>query len=71
MQNAWILPENQLPEKDVNILLSFSNFSIPLVGRYDEDENGGNFYLGDEDEPLIEQGIYVNAWQPLPECYKD
>lgn len=56
---------------DKPVLLSFENFTTPLVGRYKEDENGnGAYYLGDEDETLLSQDIFVNAWQPLKERYK-
>lgn len=26
--------------------------------------------MGDEDETLVSQGIFVNAWMPLPESYE-
>lgn len=39
--NGWI-PADQPPEDDSPVLLSFKNFSVPLVGRYEEDENGGH-----------------------------
>ena len=69
---GWIPIEEKLPPDDSYILLSFSNFSIPIVGRYEEDEDGGgNFFAGDEDEPLISQDMYVNAWMPLPKCYEE
>lgn len=52
------------------ILLSFANFSNPVIGRYEEDEDGGgNYYIGDE--PCSSQELYVNAWMPLPEPYKE
>ena len=69
---GWIPIDEKLPPDDNFILLSFSNFSIPIVGRYEEDEDGGgNFFAGDEDEPLISQDMYVNAWMPLPKCYEE
>ncbi|MBQ6577452.1 MAG: hypothetical protein IJL91_06865 [Bacteroidales bacterium] len=72
----WIPIDERLPEVNEDgfseyILLSFSNFSVPQVGRYEEDTNGGAFYLGDEEEPLSKIGVFVNAWMPLPECYKE
>lgn len=70
--DGWIPTYEKLPPDDSYILLSFSNFSIPIVGRYEEDEEGGgNFFAGDEDEPLISHDMYVNAWMPLPKCYKE
>lgn len=70
--DGWIPLEQELPPQDTYILLSFFNFSLPVIGRYEEDEEGnGNFYAGDEDETLLSQDMYVNAWQPLPEPYSD
>lgn len=54
------------------ILLSFENFSTPIVGRYEEDEDGGGaYYVGDDTETCSSQDLYVNAWMPLPERYKE
>jgi hypothetical protein len=65
----WIDVDYKLPPVGEYVLLSFSNFSIPLVGRYDEDEDGGgNFYIGDDTDPLIKNDIFVNGWMPLPKC---
>ena len=68
--NGWIPVEEELPKTDEYILLSFSNFSIPCVGRYEEDENGGAFYVGDDDETCVSQDMFVNAWTNLPEPYQ-
>ena len=68
--NGWIPVEEELPETDKYILLSFSNFSIPCVGRYEEDENGGAFYVGDDDETCVSQDMFVNAWMNLPAPYQ-
>ena len=68
---GWIPCSERLPEDDKYILISFENFSLPIVGRYEEDETGGAFYIGDEDETCISQDLFVNAWQQLPEQYKE
>lgn len=70
--NGWIPVETKLTEDDRYILLSFENFSLPLVGRYEENEKGGAFYLGDCDEEgtCISNDLYVNAWTYLPERYR-
>ena len=68
--DGWIPVEERLPESTDYILLSFSNFSLPTVGRYEEDLEGGAFYLGDDEETCVSQGLYVNAWRPLPEPYQ-
>ena len=41
--NGWIPVEQQLPETDDYILLSFENFTVADIGRYevDRDGNGG------------------------------
>jgi hypothetical protein len=68
----WIPVDEQLPENDNYILLSFSNFSIPLIARCEQDGDGGStFYEGDDDEPLTKHDLYVNAWMPLPDPYRE
>lgn len=67
----WIDIMEKLPENDNYVLVSFSNFSVPCIGRYICDDLGGTFYIGDEDESFIENDLIVNAWMPLPECYKE
>ncbi len=71
--NGWIPCTERLPanDNDTYILLSFENFNVPCVGRYIEDEDGGTFYVGDEDESCISQDMYVNAWMPLPASYRE
>ena len=72
-KHRWIPVEERLPEEDNYILLSFSNFSLPLIGRYEADNDGGGaFYLSDSDEgdTCLSEDLYVNAWQPLPEQYR-
>ena len=73
MNNGWISVSERFPETDDYILLSFSNFSLPMVGRYEEDSDGGAFYLGDcdEEDTCISQDLFVNAWMPLPEPYRE
>ena len=72
-EHRWIPVEERLPEDDNYILLSFENFSLPLVGRYESDsDGGGTFYLGDcvGEDTCIWQNLFVNAWMPLPEPYR-
>ena len=66
----WIPVTERLPETGKYVLISFSNFTVPITGRYEEDEEGGAFFAGDEDESLISKGLIVNAWMPLPEPYR-
>lgn len=67
---GWIPVEQRLPETDEYILVSFDNFSVPDIGRYEVDEDGGAFYPGDEDQSYVQYRLFVNAWQPLPEPYQ-
>lgn len=68
---GWIPCSERYPDNDNYVLLSFENFSVPCVGRYEENENGGAFYIGDEDQSCASQDMFVNAWMPLPEQYKE
>lgn len=73
LRTEWIPVEERLPEDDNYILLSFENFSLPLVGRYEAGSDGGGaFYLGDCDEgdTCLSENLFVNAWMPLPEPYQ-
>ncbi|MGN0384585.1 MAG: DUF551 domain-containing protein [Lachnospiraceae bacterium] len=70
--NGWIPCSERLPETDEYILLSFENFTIADIGRYEIDEEGnGAFYPGDEDKSYASFGLFVNAWQPLPAPYQE
>ena len=73
LKNArmWIPVTEQLPEPETYVLVSFSNFSLPIIGRYDGDKEGGVWFAGDEEESLVSQDLFVNAWMPLPELYRE
>ena len=50
------------------------NFSLPLVGRYMDDEKlGGAWYLGDcfDEDTCLANDLFVNAWMPLPKPYRE
>ena len=69
---GWIPVEEELPAAGKYILISFYNFSIPQIGRYEEDADGGGaFYIGDEAETCLTQDLIVNAWMELPKPYKE
>lgn len=72
MHGGWIPVEERLPENDDYILLSFENFPLPMIGRYEENEAGGAFYLGDcnEEDTCSANDLFVNAWMELPEAYR-
>ena len=69
-KHRWIPVEERLPELGEYVLISFSNFSVPAIGRYDEDEEGRAWFIGDETESLVSQDMFVNAWMSLPEPYR-
>lgn len=71
MHGGWIPVEEDAPPNDDYILVSFENFPIPDIGRYEVDDKGGAFYPEDEDESYVSFGLFVNAWMPLPEPYKE
>ena len=59
--HGWIDASIEVPSTNRYILLSFSNFSIPQIGRYEADEEGGAFYIGDDTETCVSQDLFVNA----------
>lgn len=67
----WIPVEEQLPDPDRYILVSFENFSMAMAGRYTvDDDDGGTFRIGDEDDSFSQYDLYVNAWMYLPKHYE-
>ena len=74
LESGWIPVTERLPENDDYVLMSFENFSLPLVGRYMDDEKlGGAWYLGDcfDEDTCLANDLFVNAWMPLPEPYRE
>ena len=74
-KNRWIPADNppkvnEDGESDY-ILLSFDNFTIPCVGTYREDDDGGAYYTDIGEKSLASIGAFVNAWRPLPERYME
>lgn len=67
-KQGW-MPAEKPPETEDYILLSFDNFTLPMIGRYEEEQEGGAYCLGDEEETCLRHDLYVNAWMPLPEPY--
>lgn len=69
--SGWIPCSEGLPGDGKYILLSFENFTMPTVGRYEADDEGGAFHVGDDDETCVQYNLFVNAWMPLPEPWKE
>lgn len=72
MEQRWIPVSERLPDADKYILVSIENFIISDIGRYEIDKDGsGAFYPGDDGKSYVEYGLFVNAWMPLPEPYRE
>lgn len=64
----WIPIDVALPDNDRYVLIACENFSVPCIGRYEEEEDGsGNFYEGDDESTLLSYGLIPGAWMELPE----
>ena len=74
-ENGWIPIDERLPETDDYILVSFSNSTLLDIGRYEADKDGGGAFFPkfqrDEERSYASFGLFVNAWMPLPEPYKE
>lgn len=71
-ENRWIPVSERLPDPDEYILVSFENFSVPMIGKYTvDDEDNGTFRIGDEVDSFVDNDLFVNAWMPLPKPYKE
>lgn len=58
---------NSFPDDSRNVLVSFSNFSLSIIGQWRVDEGGaGCWYLGDTDETFLSEDLYVDGWWELP-----
>ena len=71
-ENGWIPVAERLPETDDYILVSFSNYTLSDIGRYEADKDGGGtFFPGDEERSYVSFGLFFNAWMPLPKPYEE
>lgn len=72
--HSWIPVSERLPNEDEYVLMSFENFTLPIIGRYEKDNDGGGaWYAGDDDgcDTCSSQDLFVNAWMPLPKPYEE
>ena len=71
-RQQWIPVTEMFPEPETYILVSFDNYILPDIATYRVDDDGsGAFYRGDEDYTYLSAGVFVNAWMPLPELYRE
>ena len=70
-KSKWIPCSERLPEDESYILVSFENFTMPDIARYEEDDEGGTFYPGDDEKSYSSYGLFVIDWMPLPEPYRE
>ena len=70
VHGKWIPCSERMPEDESYILVSFENFTMPDIARYEENDEGGTFYPGDDEKSYLSYGLFVNAWMPLLEPYK-
>lgn len=70
---GWIPVEDteHTPENESYVLVSFSNASLPGFARYEENDEGGTYYPGDDEDSYLKYGLFVNAWMPFPELYRE
>lgn len=72
----WI-PAVNTPEVDEKgyserILLNFANATVHEIGQYVVDKYSGcAYYIGNDTKPCSIYGLFVDAWMPLPERYKE
>lgn len=69
---GWIPVEDteRIPENESYVLVSFSNLYHPDIARYEENDEGGTYYPGDDEKSYLNYGLFVNAWMPLPKPYR-
>lgn len=70
-ESDWIPCSERMPDDESYILVSFENFTMPDIARYEENDEGGTFYPGDDEKSYSSYGLFVNAWMSLPEPYRE
>ena len=71
---VWTPISEKFPEVGQYVLVSFENegLTLPRIASYDEDEEGnGAFYPDGSNFTYASVGVFVNAWMPLPDPYRE
>ena len=50
VDQSWIPCSERFPDGDRYILVSFENSTMPDIARYEENDEGGTFYPGDDEK---------------------
>ena len=66
-QFTWRNPQEP-PKIDEYVLLSYSNCSLPDIGRYRED---GKYYPGNDERSCESFGLIVDGWMPMPKVRRE
>lgn len=65
--HIWHSINEEPPSDDRKVLVSFANFSLPMIGRFEGNpDDGYTAYIGDMDETFIENDLFVDGWWELP-----
>ena len=58
-------------ETCAHLYQQYEDIETLIQTGYEENDEGGTFYPGDDEKSYSSYGIFVNAWMPLPEPYKE
>ena len=57
----WVPCSERLPEDESYILVSFENSTMPDIARYEENDEGGTFYPGDDEKSYSSYGFFCKC----------
>lgn len=64
----WIPCSERLPEDESYILVSFENATMPDIARYEENDEGGTFYPGDDEKSYSSYGFFCKCLDAITEA---
>lgn len=65
---GWIPCSERLPEDESYILVSFQNFTMPDIARYEENDEGGTFYPGDDEKIIFKLWNFCECLDAITEA---